>query len=152
MGKRPTHLEPDQISPRWGDLGIAVSGRIQVLVFERGHWCGVCLRHLAGLDAAAERIAGRDADLVVVTHEMAINRRPHPYRVDVDPALEIGAVFGIVDADENGYITLRPTTLVINDTGRILFSFVGDDSTDRPTAAEIELVLDEISRARDHRS
>jgi peroxiredoxin len=91
-------------------------------------------------------------DLIVVTHEMAVNVQEHPYPVRVDPALEIGTEFGIVDQDEAGYITLRPTTLIIDDAGRILFSYVGDDSTDRPTAAEIELVLCKITADRDRRS
>jgi peroxiredoxin len=152
VGRRPAHLETGHVSPIWADLGRSKPDRLQLLIFERGHWCGACLRHLAGLDEAAARIAERNVDLVVVTHEMAANTQAHPFRLMVDPALEIGAEFGIVDADETGYITLRPTTLVVDESGRILFSYCGDDSTDRPTVAELELVLDRISPAPDPHS
>jgi peroxiredoxin len=153
MGIRPPHLNPGQLSPIasydstdfGGELGRAEPGTVRLLVFERGHWCDACRRHLSQLAAALDRIEAFGADLVVVTHESAHQIGIHQFPVIADPDLTIGTAFGICGADEFGKFTLRPTTLLIDENGRILFSYVGGDSRDRPTVAELLLILDRFT-------
>ncbi|HQY30205.1 MAG TPA: redoxin domain-containing protein [Thermomicrobiales bacterium] len=152
MGQRPPHLEIGQISPVLTTpltLGRADSGGLQLVIFERGHWCSSCLRHLDGLDREAGRLAELGANLQVITHEAPSAVRFHPFPVLADTDLSVGHAFGIVAADEFGYVTLRPTTLLVDQAGTILFSYVGDDSRDRPTAQEIVLVLERLSHHPD---
>ena len=157
MGVRPHHLNPGQPSPTAsgdsadfdGELGRADPGTVRLLVFERGHWCDACRRHLSQLATALDRIEAFGAELVVVTHESAHQIGIHPFPVIADPDLTIGAAFGVCGDDEYGKFTLRPTTLLIDAGDRILFSYVGDDSRDRPTVAELLLVLERFTPRQD---
>jgi peroxiredoxin len=126
-------------------LGRGVGERGQLLVFERGHWCRSCLRQLGQFDESVQTIGSAGFDLIVVTHEAEDKTGRHPYPVIADPSLEVGNHFSVVGIDEVGFSTLRPTSLVLDRDGLILFSYVGDDSTDRPTVAEMLLAIRNVS-------
>ena len=152
MGQRPEHLEPGRtLSPVTVELngaplvlGCGTPGRNQLLLFERGHWCAACRRHLALIADEHAAFAGRHLDQVAVTHEEPgeLQSRIYPYPVIADPDLQIAERFGVVRVDEFAKLTIRPTAIVATVECKILFSYVGDDSRDRPTIPALLLALD----------
>ena len=100
-------------------------------------------------DLIAEHIgefAARNIDIVAVTHEPAsdLNGRIYPFPISPDPNLELAAEFDLVGIDEFGKRTIRPATILIDESGLIRFSYVGDDSRDRPTIPALLLALDHL--------
>ena len=154
MGMRPRSLEPGNVlTPlvvRQGataaSLGSSGPGRFQMLMFERGHWCSSCRRRLALIMESFDEFVRRRIDVVAVTHEAAdvLRDRVYPFAVIADPELEIAARFEVEGVDEFGARTIRPSTILVRDTGEIAFSYVGDDSRDRPTIPALLLALDNL--------
>ena len=120
--------------------------RRQLLLFERGHWCSSCRRHLALIADDQPEFARRNIDVVAITHEQAseLMGRIYPFPVIADPDLSVATDFDLVGLDEFGKTTIRPATVVVDEHGKIGFSYVGDDSRDRPTIAALLLALDNL--------
>lgn len=127
-------------------LGIAAPGRLQMLLFERGHWCTSCRRRLALIAESYGAFSSRGVDLLAITHEQAdaISGRIYPFPVLVDPEMETAGHFDLIGIDEFGVRTIRPATVVVRDTGEVAFSYVGDDSRDRPTIPALLLAIDRL--------
>ena len=127
-------------------LGRAAIGRSQMLLFERGHWCASCRRHLGLMTEQIAEFTSRDIDVVAITHEPAsdLDGRMYPFPVIADPHLELAADFDVIGVDEFGKRTIRPATILVDDRGTIRFSYVGDDSRDRPTIPALLLALDNL--------
>jgi peroxiredoxin len=68
----------------------------------------------------------------------------YPFPVIADPDLSIAKSFSLVGVDEFGKTTIRPATVVVDYQGTIVFSYVGDDSRDRPTIPALLLALDNL--------
>ena len=155
VGHRPESLEPGRTltpesveqSDRAATLGAAVPGRLQLLLFERGHWCAACRRHLALISDEYDAFAERKIDIVAVTHESvdAISDRNYSFPLFADPFLELAARFDLTGIDEFGVLTIRPSTIIVQDSGEIVFSYVGDDSRDRPTIPALLLAIDNLT-------
>jgi peroxiredoxin len=117
-----------------------------MLLFERGHWCSACRRHLALIADDEAEFARRHIDIIAITHEPAVDLegRIYPFPVIADPDLGIATSFDLVGVDEFGKTTIRPATIVVDEHGGIVFSYVGDDSRDRPTIPALLLALDSL--------
>jgi len=89
---------------------------------------------------------GRNIEVVAITHEPASDLigRVYPFPIIPDPNLELAADFDVVGVDEFGKRTIRPATIVVDEHGMIRFSYVGDDSRDRPTIPALLLALDTL--------
>ncbi|HEX3301881.1 MAG TPA: redoxin domain-containing protein [Thermomicrobiales bacterium] len=154
MGTRPASLQTGQairaaVVDNGGKrlaLGRAAAGRRQMLVFERGHWCATCRRHLGLMTEHVAEFTARNIDIVAITHEPEsdLNGRVYPFPIIPDPSLELAAEFDVVGVDEFGKRTIRPATILVDDQGMIRFSYVGDDSRDRPTIPALLLALDTL--------
>jgi peroxiredoxin len=83
---------------------------------------------------------------VAITHESAgeLQDRIYPFPVVPDSELSIATSFDLVGIDEFGKTTIRPATVVVDYQGTIVFSYVGDDSRDRPTIPALLLALDNL--------
>ena len=94
----------------------------------------------------ATNLQARNIDVIAVTHEAAsdLNGRIYPFPISPDPNLELAAEFDLVGIDEFGKRTIRPATILIDESGLIRFSYVGDDSRDRPTIPALLLALDHL--------
>jgi peroxiredoxin len=157
MGLRPDSLTPGQVLPATQAnvgpaavmIGIAASRELQLVLFERGHWCSACRRHLALIAEQADEFSQRGVELLAVTHEGAndLIGRVYPFPTIPDPDLAIATRYDVVGDDEFGKRTIRPTTLVVDAGGVIKFSYVGDDSRDRPTVPALLLALDALAGA-----
>jgi peroxiredoxin len=153
MGLRPATLMPGEtmsshnpIADRSSTVGRAEPGRLQLIVFERGHWCSACRRHLALIAERHDDFTRRAIDIAAITHEHASDLigKVYPFPVIPDPELAIAALCDIVGDDENGKRTIRPGTIVVDENGVIRFSYVGDDSRDRPTIPALLLAIDAL--------
>ena len=124
----------------------AQPGRRLLLVFERGHWCATCRRHLSLLAEQIDEFAQRGIDVLAVTHESAneLIGRVYPFSVIADPDLIIGWQLDLVHFDEDGKETMRPSVVIVEPDGTILFSYVGDDSRDRPTIPALFLGIERL--------
>ncbi|MDQ2682397.1 MAG: redoxin domain-containing protein [Chloroflexota bacterium] len=141
MGIRPAGLQPGASIDltRFVPEAHAGQGGRTLLFFERGHWCAECVRHLQDL-AAAEANLRRFADrIMIVTHEPVAHaqRGSYPFPIVPDPDLELTGPLDLVHFDEFGKRTIRPSSLLLDERGIVLFSYVGDDSRDRPTVAAL---------------
>ena len=127
-------------------LGQAATGRLQMLLFERGHWCSSCRRHLGLINGQIAEFTTRAIDVVAITHEPAsdLSSRIYSFPIIADPNLELAADFDVVGDDEFGKRTIRPATILVDEHGTIRFSYVGDDSRDRPTIPALLLALDNL--------
>jgi peroxiredoxin len=154
VGLRPESLEPGRtLTPESVEqsdlsamLGAAEPGRLQMLLFQRGHWCAACRRHLALISDEYDAFSERKIDIVAVTHESvdAMSDRFYSFPIFADPLLELAARFDLTGNDEFGVRTIRPSTIIVRQTGEIVFSYVGDDSRDRPTIPALLLAIDNI--------
>ena len=127
-------------------LGRAATGRYQMILFERGHWCSSCRRQLGLISEHFEAFDAREIDTVAVTHEpwSDLDGRVYPFPVIADPNLELAGDHDLVGIDEHGKKTIRPATILVDGQGIIRFSYVGDDSRDRPTIPALLLALDNL--------
>jgi peroxiredoxin len=127
-------------------LGLAEPGRLQMLLFERGHWCSSCRRRLALVSESMDAFAERGVDVLAVTHEAedAVRGRIYPFPLVADPDMDLAGQFDLIGTDEFDVRTIRPSTIIVRDTGEIAFSYVGDDSRDRPTVPALLLALDNL--------
>ena len=155
MGVRPssllpgTRLVPIDVAHKGHPitLGIADPGRRQMLLFERGHWCASCRRHLALIAESSDEFVGRGYDIVAITHEddVSLAGRPYPFPLIADPELDLAAEFDLIGIDEFGTRTIRPATVVVDENNIVAFSYVGEDSRDRPTVAALLLAFDNLN-------
>ncbi len=136
MGTRPAGLVAGERIDLglFRDVGLELRGERSLLFFERGHWCPVCVRHLGELAASAAALRDVAPRIAVVTHETAPPvGAAYPFPVVPDPNLLLAVSLDLVHIDEFGKRTIRPGTLLLDRDGTILYSYVGDDSRDRPT-------------------
>lgn len=154
VGKRPDALLPGNtllptsvvIDGEHLAIGIPSRSPMQLILFERGHWCAACRRHLALLAESVQEFAGRGIEILAITHEEQrdLLGRDHGFPVQVDPNLELAARYGLDGSDEFGKHTVRPTAILVDKQGTIRFSYVGDDSRDRPTIPALLLAIDDL--------
>ena len=152
MGLRPDSLLPGRVAPAISGadtnqvltIGRASDGRLQLLLFERGHWCASCRRHLALAAEHAQAFIERDIDVIAVTHESQLDclGRVYPFPLVADADLEIATQFDLTGIDEFGAHTIRPAAVVVRESGEVVLSYVGDDSRDRLTIPALLLAID----------
>ncbi len=121
--------------------GLGVPDGRTLLFFERGHWCAECVRHLEEIRSSFDALSGFAPGLAAITHEpaAAFLARTYPFPVLADPDLRLAGPLDLVHNDESGKQTIRPSTLLLDERGAVLFSYVGDDSRDRPSIAALLL-------------
>lgn len=146
MGVRPQHLMPGQPVNLAGLDWLCDAGTAQLLFFERGHWCAACRRHLTQLADHWDAFEALPTDIHAITHEPLAETLGHgyPFPLIADPDLVLAVRFGLVHIDEYGMTTVRPAVILIDESATIRFSYVGDDSRDRPTVPALLLALNSI--------
>lgn len=82
-------------------------------------------------DAGAEVVALAVSPLSSVEQGVQQVIEP-PYPLLADPDHEVAEAFNVYDLLDNGYAA--PSTFVIDTDGRIVWSYVGESRTDRPSA------------------
>jgi peroxiredoxin len=159
MGVRPAALEAGEVLavvslagvPNDVTIGDPVVGSMQLVLFERGHWCPACRRHLHQVAEAHDQFGKRSVEVVAVTHERLDDLRhaalpdTYPYAIGVDPDLTLSGSLGLTAHDEHGKWTIRPAAIVVRPGGEIAFSYAGDDSIDRLSVPALLLAIDRLT-------
>lgn len=159
MGFRPSILEPGGLFPSVTLDGSAAEvvvgdpddGFMQLVLFERGHWCVTCRRHLSQIAAAIDEFRRRNVEVVAVTDESLDDlrastlRERYSFPLGVDVELTVSEQLGLAGIDEYGKYTIRPAAIVVRAGGLIAFSYVGDDSIDRLSVPALLLAIDRLT-------
>lgn len=133
------------------EIGAPHNGNVRLILFERGHWCVACRKHLSQVSAAMGEFEQRSVEVLAVVHESLDQLRTAQlaselaFPVGVDADLAISEAIEIVGIDEFGMRTIRPTAILLWPNGEIAFSYVGDDSIDRLTVPALLLAVDRFA-------
>lgn len=133
-------------------------GRTSVLMFVRGTWCPFCSKQVQNLTTHYKDINDSGARLILITPKpLETTRRVADFfNVDfefwLDENLGIGRKLGLVQSEavpkdfnqEYGNDTLWPTTLVVDAEGIIRFTEMSRFIADRPDAAKILKVVEDL--------
>ena len=132
-----------------------------VLVFMRGFVdkvCIYCQSQATRLIANHEEFERRDAEILVVypgkkeriddfigavTEEQSRKKQKIPFSVLVDEQLNAVEFFGI-----QGTLA-KPSTFILDKTGKVRFAYVGDTVSDRPSIKELLKQLDSLADQSD---
>jgi len=124
-----------------------------VVVFYRGHWCGVCRQQLAALREAILTFEDAGAVVLAISAEPLERARASavaddlPFTILSDEELTVIDRYGLRhDGEpETGFKPIaRPSVFVLDRTGIVRFAHVGEDPVDRPTTRLILLALETI--------
>jgi peroxiredoxin len=154
VGTRPDSLLPGETLPLTSlviageqyTIGMPSRKAKQLVLFERGHWCVSCRRHLALIADSAGEFAARGIEILAITHEDEVDLlgRDHRFPVHADSNLDLAEQYGLDGTDEFDKRTIRPAAILVDQDGTIRFSYVGDDSRDRPTIPALLLAIDNL--------
>lgn len=120
-----------------------------VLVFYRGGWCPFCTAHLMGLNDGFDEISEL-ANLLAISPDLpgAAARYARsldlPFAVLSDEGAHVARQYGLSHADPYKGEVPRPSTIILDGTGRIRWFHVADDVRDRASSEEIIGRLREI--------
>jgi peroxiredoxin len=132
-------------------IGAPSEGSTQLILFERGHWCPACRRHLRQVASAIDEFRYRSVEVVAITHESLDDLRratlgnPYPFLISVDPELGASESLELAGHDEYGKWTIRPAAIIVRPGGEIAFSYVGQDSIDRLSVPALLLAVDRLT-------
>ena len=124
-----------------------------VVVFYRGHWCGVCRQQLAALRAAIETFEDAGAAVLAISAEPLERARASaladnlPFTILSDEGLSVIDRYGLRGPSEpetGGQPIARPSVFVLDRLGIVRFAHVGEDPLDRPTTLLILLALESL--------
>jgi len=125
-----------------------------VLVFYRGHWCGVCRQQLAALREAVETFEDAGAVVLAISAEPLERARASavadnlPFTILSDETLAVIDRYGLRhpgEPESDGKPIARPSVFVLDRAGIVRFAHVGEDPLDRPTTRLILLALESLA-------
>ncbi|MBA3337576.1 MAG: redoxin domain-containing protein [Chloroflexia bacterium] len=76
---------------------------------------------------------------------LAAGETPPPFPTLHDPEHVVINRYGVFHADEpNGYLAARPSIFILDSTGTVRYTYVGEHSRDRPAIGTILLALESL--------
>lgn len=115
-----------------------------VLLFYRADWCPYCAEQLSSLQNFIRDLEDQDAALIAVSADSIKKGRNFAEKICInyplysDPDLKVINSYGVLDAE---YDIARPSVFVIDKEGRIRYTHVSRDHTDRPMNTTIITAL-----------
>ncbi len=138
-----------------------------VVIWYRGGWCPICMRHLSGIQEALPQIRAAGAKIVAIAPELpemskrTAEKNSLEFLLLSDKGNALGEKYGVVfkldpgtakkyqqlfDLEKfNGDASMQlpiPVAYVINQEGNIIFAFVDADYRNRVSAEEIITALE----------
>ncbi|HTM20001.1 MAG TPA: peroxiredoxin-like family protein [Kofleriaceae bacterium] len=124
-----------------------------VLVFSRGHWCPFCIRQLTEFAQNNKKVEEMGAKIVAITSDPEdppkIREKIKAKGVDVgftiysDPDLAAIKAYDVLDAGNN---IAKPATVIVDQSGKVVFRYAGDNAAD---TVLIAVVLSELQKVND---
>ena len=126
-------------------LSSLIAGRKALLLFYRGGWCPFCNEQVAAISRDYEKFQELNAMVVAVSGEEVqkgkdlLQKLHLPFVLLVDASFEAIDAYGVRNLDvpetlkANGRGQLpKPSAFVIDETGIVLYKYVGKNAPDRP--------------------
>ena len=117
-----------------------------IMIFYRGHWCPFCVGHLQdiqtllpALEKAGYQVLAISPDDASGMQKMA-DRMDRPYQFLSDVNLEITDLYGIRKDEELPH----PAMILLDDQGIVQWFYIGEDYKTRPSASQLQQVLDRL--------
>ena len=125
-----------------------------LLAFHRGTWCPNCRRRLSELAERLPAYAAKGVQIVPVLAQSPeavrryIEETGLPFDILIDESRSVLKAYGVWHAvGLVSWNTAHPALFLIDRTGKIRHSFVGDKQTEFPSAAEIDGALNRMDEA-----
>jgi peroxiredoxin len=151
-------LEIGQKAPEWeleradGQIVKSFSflGRPLVIFFFRGTWCPSCRRQMEDIKQNWQALSAKGQVIgIIAEHKKKLEEYSHrnklPYVLLADPdrkviqAHNVYRRFGV-----DGFRIAYPSTIILDHTGKVQYSYVGESTFDRPELSEVMLELDKL--------
>ncbi len=117
-----------------------------IMIFYRGHWCPFCVGHLQdiqtllpALEKAGYQVLAISPDDASGMQKMA-DRMDRPYRFLSDVNLDVTDLYGIRKDAELPH----PAMILLDDQGIVQWFYIGEDYKTRPSATQLQQVLDRL--------
>ena len=117
-----------------------------IMIFYRGHWCPFCVGHLQdiqvmlpALEKAGYQVLAISPDDATGMQKMA-DRMDRPYQFLSDVNLDVTDLYGIRKDEELPH----PAMILLDDQGLVQWFYIGEDYKTRPSAAQLQQVLDRL--------
>lgn len=142
-------LAPDfklqSLNGEWVQLS-QLRGSKVLMIFYRGHWCPFCVGHLQDIQSLLPALEKRGYQVLAISPEDATDmqkiadRMDRPYRFLSDTNLEVADLYGIRRDEELPH----PAMILLDDLGIVKWFYVGENYKQRPSAEQLQKVLDRI--------
>lgn len=117
-----------------------------IMIFYRGHWCPFCVGHLQDIQVMLPALEKEGYQVLAISPDDAsgmqkmADRMDRPYQFLSDVNLEVTDLYGIrKDAD-----LPHPAMILLDDQGLVQWFYIGEDYKTRPSAAQLQQVLDRL--------
>lgn len=117
-----------------------------IMIFYRGHWCPFCVGHLQDiqtmlptLEKAGYQVLAISPDDATGMQKMA-DRMDRPYQFLSDINLAVTDLYGIRRDEELPH----PAMILLDDQGIVQWFYIGEDYKTRPSADQLQQVLDRL--------
>ena len=145
VGTSAPDFKLQSLSGDWVQLS-QLRGSKVLMIFYRGHWCPFCIGHLQDIQSLLPELEKRGYQVLAISPEDATDmqkiadRMERPYQFLSDTNLEVTALYGIRRDEELPH----PAMILLDDLGIVKWFYVGESYKQRPSAEQLQKVLDRI--------
>lgn len=122
-----------------------------LLAFHRGTWCPNCRRRFGELARNSPEYTARGVQVVAVVAQASepvrryIEETGLPFNILVDQSRDVLKAYGVWQAiGLYSWNIARPALFLIDPSGRIRYSFIGETQEEFPSGTEITAELDRL--------
>ena len=117
-----------------------------LMIFYRGHWCPFCVGHLQDIQTMLPELEKRGYQVLAISPDDATDmqkmaeRMDRPYHFLSDAGLKVTDLYGIRRDEELPH----PAMILLDDQGLVKWFYIGEDYKTRPSATQLQQVLDRL--------
>jgi peroxiredoxin len=121
-------------------------GNKVLMIFYRGHWCPFCVGHLQDIQIMLPELEKRGYQVLAISPDDATGmqkmaeRMDRPYQFLSDADLAVTDLYGIRKDEELPH----PAMILLDDQGIVQWFYIGEDYKTRPSATQLQQVLDRL--------
>jgi peroxiredoxin len=123
-----------------------LGGTKVLMIFYRGHWCPFCVGHLQDIQTMLPELEKRGYQVLAISPDDATDmqkmadRMDRPYHFLSDAGLKVTDLYGIRRDEELPH----PAMILLDDQGLVKWFYIGEDYKTRPSATQLQRVLDRL--------
>jgi peroxiredoxin len=144
-GKLAPDFSLQSLNGDWVKLSQLRGDKI-LMIFYRGHWCPFCVGHLQDIQIMLPELEKRGYQVLAVSPDDATgiqkmaDRMDRPYQFLSDVDLAVTDLYGIRKDEELPH----PAMILLDDQGIVQWFYIGEDYKTRPSAKQLQQVLDRL--------